>query len=369
MAMPTAEPTADVAPASEPLPSHPPAAPGASTAPASAALTSPLATAPAAPPAEQPPALVSAPPSDHPPLVRLAALSVDKVPGHAALGTAESGGSGEEARVFAARVLVEGVKFAEGVQGGEFKARGWKSGVEILVRKIVHGRIAEDWVARRSLHVQGRENERAADFAEFEVGLLRDHSLHEAEYTPNVFDAGRVCDWDVELQGKAVTSLDSALNRGGQIGENAALGGFDDVTMRVYEMAHHIPFPLHNRVFATLIIAGKLSPAAFIVVQIPIDLSHSPAARYSSGKHRTDGESPRQKKRVVIGQYASVEKVEVAEDKRVRWIMATASDAKGWLPKWVQKRAVPGAIAKDVPWFLTWNHKQRKVQYGHEYGS
>ena len=44
----------------------------------------------------------------------------------------------------------------------------------------------------------------------------------------------------------------------------------------------------------------------------------------------------------------------------IEWIMATASDAKGVLPMWVQNRAVPGQIAKDVPNFLTWAARERE---------
>ena len=34
--------------------------------------------------------------------------------------------------------------------------------------------------------------------------------------------------------------------------------------------------------------------------------------------------------------------------------MTTASDAKGWLPMWVQKLGVPGAVVKDVGLFMKW---------------
>ena len=42
------------------------------------------------------------------------------------------------------------------------------------------------------------------------------------------------------------------------------------------------------------------------------------------------------------------------------WIMCTASDAKGVLPVWLQKPALPSAIAKDVPLFMEWQAKKRK---------
>lgn len=46
-------------------------------------------------------------------------------------------------------------------------------------------------------------------------------------------------------------------------------------------------------------------------------------------------------------------------DQTIEWTMATASDAKGWLPMWVQKLGIPGAIVKDVGLFIGWIAKQR----------
>lgn len=55
---------------------------------------------------------------------------------------------------------------------------------------------------------------------------------------------------------------------------------------------------------------------------------------------------------MVQGVYASVERLAQVDNgaggAKSRWSMATASDAKGVLPQWVQKKAVPDAIAKDV---------------------
>ena len=34
--------------------------------------------------------------------------------------------------------------------------------------------------------------------------------------------------------------------------------------------------------------------------------------------------------------------------------MATTSDAKGWLPMYLQKLGVPGAVIKDVGLFMKW---------------
>lgn len=58
----------------------------------------------------------------------------------------------------------------------------------------------EAWFARKSTHAN-RTERGTADWKEFENGLRRDHSQHEREYTPGVFDAFRVLDWDAEIQG------------------------------------------------------------------------------------------------------------------------------------------------------------------------
>jgi len=50
----------------------------------------------------------------------------------------------------------------------------------------------------------------------------------------------------------------------------------------------------------------------------------------------------------------------VLPDQTIEWTMATASDAKGWLPMWAQKLGVPGAIVKDVGLFIGWVAKGRE---------
>lgn len=55
----------------------------------------------------------------------------------------------------------------------------------------------ESWFARRSCHANQSQTG-TASLAEFEQGLLDDHSAHEQQYTPNVSDARHVLDWDAE---------------------------------------------------------------------------------------------------------------------------------------------------------------------------
>lgn len=57
----------------------------------------------------------------------------------------------------------------------------------------------EAWFARRSTHANRREKG-TADWREFDHGLRREHSQHEMEYTPDVFDAFKVLDWDADIR-------------------------------------------------------------------------------------------------------------------------------------------------------------------------
>ena len=58
--------------------------------------------------------------------------------------------------------------------------------------------------------------------------------------------------------------------------------------------------------------------------------------------------------------YTSIERCIVHEygndplNSEIIWMMATASDAKGWLPMWMQKLGVPGAVIKDVGLVIKW---------------
>jgi hypothetical protein len=82
----------------------------------------------------------------------------------------------------------------------------------------------------------------------------------------------------------------------------------------------------------------------FLVVSIPLnDFNKSPYAEFAKDKS------------LVMAAYTSIERVRILPSKRdVEWIMATASDAGGVLPQWMQNLAVPSAIAKDVELFLSW---------------
>ena len=73
-----------------------------------------------------------------------------------------------------------------------------------------------------------------AGFAEFDFGLRAEHSRHEVEYTPDLFDAFEVVDYGVAKD----------------------VEEWDDVEVKVMEMCYHIPFPLLNRVFALVVVTA-----------------------------------------------------------------------------------------------------------------
>jgi hypothetical protein len=136
----------------------------------------------------------------------------------------------------------------------------------------------------------------------------------------------------------------------------------------VWEMYHHIPFPMSNRVFNTLVIGSAYKDHAFLVVQIPVDLSNmAPSVLERSHqdlakkKHRTRAADGRWKydSPLACGKYVSVERVKSNGD-NILWEMATASDAGGHIPRSVTNYALLGEIAKDVSYVTAWIDKQRK---------
>lgn len=54
----------------------------------------------------------------------------------------------------------------------------------------------ETWFARRSRHCNQKQNG-TANFDEFNYGIRIDHSEHERDYSPNVYDAVKIVEWDL----------------------------------------------------------------------------------------------------------------------------------------------------------------------------
>jgi hypothetical protein len=193
----------------------------------------------------------------------------------------------------------------------------------------------ETWFCRRSCH----KNEAAkgtASWEEFKRSFKEHHAETEDAFTPTVIGARQAITWDT-----SGLELEIAGAR------------WNHITMVVVEMKHKIdPKPLKNRTFPVVQIAASLEGTdEFLVVSIPLnDFKKSPYAEYALDKS------------LVVAAYVSVERVRILPDTGdIEWIMATASDAGGVLPQWMQNLAVPSAVAKDVEMFMTWIPGQRKT--------
>ena len=139
--------------------------------------------------------------------------------------------------------------------------------------------------------------------------------------------------------------------------------------------------PLNNRVFTVLLLSGIRFDVPtgltdeFIVVQLPVNLAKFPSTITSRSRHMTSSKpryqpDPKTKppltqdqlnecdKGLVQGYYASVEKLSRTEDS-TDWVMSTASDAGGWVPKSFYKFAVPNKIAQDVAYVYKYINDNR----------
>ncbi|KAM3066837.1 hypothetical protein ACMFMG_006986 [Clarireedia jacksonii] len=180
----------------------------------------------------------------------------------------------------------------------------------------------ETWFCRRSCH----KNEAAkgtATWEEFKHSFKEHHAETEDAFTPTVIGARQAMTWDT-------SGLEIEI----------AGARWNHITMVVEEMKHKIdPKPLKNRTFPVVQIAASLEGIdEFLVISIPLnDFKKSPYAEYALDKS------------LVVASYVSVERVRILPDTGdIEWIMATASDAGGVLPQWMQNLAVPSAVAKDV---------------------
>lgn len=127
-------------------------------------------------------------------------------------------------------------------------------------------------------------------------------------------------------------------------------------------MVHSSPWPLRNRAFAVLVVSATIQRTGFIVVQIPVDLTDVPEALYSNGRNVEDGRNWRLRRRVVVGLYTSIERAFLGPDLYTWWQRATASDARGSVPQWMQKKFMPSKVRKDVGLFIKWTRDIRPPQ-------
>jgi hypothetical protein len=145
--------------------------------------------------------------------LRLTPLPISELPAHSLLASQQSTAS-PTLRSFITEVLSEAIAFSDTIVPTQFKRKGSPKSsspstaqVQLLTcddLKLVGSSKGNDtskteaWFARQSTHVDKAETG-TASWEEFVDGLMRDHSVHEMEYTPDVYDAHKVLDWREEI--------------------------------------------------------------------------------------------------------------------------------------------------------------------------
>ncbi|KAK5050761.1 hypothetical protein LTR84_003320 [Exophiala bonariae] len=236
------------------------------------------------------------------------------------------------------------------IPASEISQITWSSSDQPITRSKPRTCGPENWAARRSIHADISSKNASqpghASWDEFVFGLRDSHSVRELEFTPSLYDARLIVDW-----GEEVAALAGR-------GNGEELGPYTQPTMAIYEMCHVIPGPMMSpRCFPVLVATASVDADRFVAVTVPVNLSAAgfDEAFYSSDRNVKEGTTATQRREVIAGVYTAVELVtRNPQKKEVEWIMATASDAKGNLPGWMQKAGVPSQIAKDVGYFMQW---------------
>ncbi|KAK8138448.1 hypothetical protein PG984_001828 [Apiospora sp. TS-2023a] len=253
------------------------------------------------------------------------------------------------------------VEVSERVVGaGELETVVARALLDDATRKKTQARLGnESWACRRSVH-EDKAQKGTASWAEFVRCFRDEHAAAEDGFTPAVVATCEALGWDCG----GVEPVDAAE---GEEEGHASSGGrqrWGRFTLKVVEMRHKVGRPvLKDRTFPVLQLTATVVPVAggegreFVVVSIPVpDFGTNEASQLS------------REKGAQIAAYVSVERLRVLEahdDEQqqqqqsgkageIEWLMATASDAGGVLPSWVQNMAMPGIIWKDVPLFLKW---------------
>lgn len=246
----------------------------------------------------------------------------------------------DDLKPLAARLLAEALPLLDAAAAGRSRGLKTLAGSDARVQ-LSEVRVGDDtWACRRSVHVDAARGG-TASWAEFVRYLRDEHAAAEEAFTPTVLGHRGAGCWG---------------------GGSVVVDGWDGVEVGVVEMKHKVPPPLRPRVFPVLqvIASAEGREDEFVVVSVTVaDWGRRAGGEWGGMAGLSED------KGVVVGAYASVERarrVPAGEDgaREIEWVMATASDAKGILPMWVQTRAVPGQIAKDVSLFLGWADGERR---------
>ncbi|KAF2759315.1 hypothetical protein EJ05DRAFT_499727 [Pseudovirgaria hyperparasitica] len=284
-------------------------------------------------------------------------LTATDLPAHPDLASAQQPtGQTPTLHAFTTAILKQGVEFATYYSDASiFVPKGDKASppstakvTSLTGKNVPRTTASEQWFARRSVHEDARKNG-TADFEQFDVVLNKDHSRNEDDYTPGIYDANRLLAWE------GIGSVEE----------------FEGVEMSVYEMYHKQPFPISDRFFTTLVVAATYAEKKFIVVQVPVDSATFPADFVASKSNTVDGKHRNEKRKVVQGHYASVERVQANDsDGTVTWEAGTVSSAGGSIPDAVTNLALPGELAKDVGFVVgfvngqVWEGRERRFVVG-----
>jgi hypothetical protein len=293
------------------------------------------------------------------PLIRLWGISTTQLPPPTA--------TADDLTPLLISILQEAVPFIDGAaprSGSAPDSRLWKhksdrssadsaAKVEVWERTIGEGELArtraagesdkrrkaegETWCARRSVH-DDAARQGTASWDEFERCFRLEHAEAEEAFTPTVVATHEALAWDCDG-----IEVKLEVEEAGETWHGFAL--------KVEEMRHRVGKPLKDRTFPVLqMVASAKGGGEFLVVSIPVpDFGTSAKSRLA------------REKGAQVGRYVSVERVRrMGDGGQVEWLMATASDAGGILPMWVQNMAMPGVVWKDVPLFIGWIGAERK---------
>ncbi len=208
----------------------------------------------------------------------------------------------------------------------------------------------ESWYARRSVH-EDKATKGTASWEEFTRHFLVEHAQAEMGWAPDVVGVRCMVTWPVEdLEGDEVGIR--IVDDWGRAGEEG-VQRWGGVKMGMWEMKHEMPSTvlMSSRVFSIiLVMAERLDGKGeeFIVVSIPVD--HDAMSMYWQEVKA---------EKCMFGKYSSVERIRKMRDGRIEWIMATASDAGGAIPKWATNMGLKNLIADDVKYYMEWVDKLR----------
>ncbi|CAG8926237.1 unnamed protein product [Penicillium salamii] len=229
---------------------------------------------------------------------------------------------------------------------------------------------SEFWVCRQSDH-QDATKDGTASWREFEDGLRHDHAEHEMEYTPSVTGLKQLVNWNENDNWDPEMRIDVDQTR------------YWDFIIELNLIVHtfHPKALIRPRAFISLTLSAALSkivsedtvePSGFMTVQVPFRLSDPEEPGYEQLCAEIRNFVP---PRTIFAHYASLEHVELlagSGDRTIRWTMATASEAGGKIPQWVQRNwtlgGVPKAVVADVGLFIGWVMKRRGQREGQREG-